>query len=89
MRKHANPYILCAVALAVTLVFSCAAQAGAGGRKMVVIVADHVSFDDWQHESLTNIRELEKQGALGLMITRNESIFPYADEKELELDRGQ
>lgn len=53
-----------------------AAGAAGGGaaateRKMLVLVADHVSFDDWTMPGLAHIRRAERMGALGLLVTRS------------------
>ena len=40
------------------------------GRKMIVIVADYVSFSDWSGGGLRHLDRASDMGALGLMVTR-------------------
>lgn len=65
--------VLIAVLMAVAVVSPEAFAAGgrsAGGKKLVVVLADSVNFRDWAASSLGYFRELESQGAVGLMVTR-------------------
>ncbi|MFA6449323.1 MAG: hypothetical protein WCX65_07650 [bacterium] len=60
------------------------ARASENGRKLVVVVADNIGFNDWATPTLKILRKLEKRGALGLMVTRNEATPPRAVSKEIE-----
>jgi hypothetical protein len=70
-------YIVISVVFLLFGVFSpsssfAAGQNGANGKKLVVVIADHVGFHEWATDSLKYMRDLESRGAFGLMVTRTD-----------------
>ncbi len=47
-----------------------AADGNVGGRKMLVVIADGISFDDWSAAEMRHVRGAGKMGAIGLLVTR-------------------
>ncbi len=57
---------------------------GAKGKKFVLIVADHIGFLEWSDPRMKTLREIEPQGAIGLMVTKTETTSVRSNISELE-----
>ncbi len=84
-KKFVRHAALCVSCIAVIAGFAGTASAeGAGGKKLVVIVADNVGFNDWATPTLKVMRGIEERGALGIMVSRSEAASPRDGSTEIE-----
>lgn len=79
--------VLMAVAIVSPAAFAAGRQ-GAGGKKLVVVLADSVNFRDWATSSLGYFRELESRGAVGLMVTRTGAPSDSESAPQITLSAG-
>ena len=62
-----KPILLSSLAILALILLSPPARAG-DGQKMLVIVADHVSMNNWAADGLPRLREAEKRGAKVVLV---------------------